>query len=472
MRSEHGIKAVCVLPSGTNEGTTLPLLDREFSVLTNRPVSFHLYSSTIRHDAHGGIADLDPEEVHRHAPLVTLLRYGKRLQQMELAVRLSVSVTEVGTLELWCESVSSPHRWRLQFELRREASATDQSGSTSQPASIANRHDSSSISQQVQGSAVRLIQRAFTGSGGGEDVPLDPASLVGDLESVTGLKRESWPIATVRAFCDVLLEVADGRKLSPRHEVRWLNLFGYCLRPGFGDPQDDVRMIQARRIYQGGLVFPRELQSQVDWFVLWRRIAGGLSSAHQQELRHYLEDLGIGRKKSGTRLNSQLEHDGWRLLASLEHLAGATRAALGSELLRKLRREPTDSGWLWSLGRFGVRIPLYGSLSCLIPAETVADWITALLDLRELTHETASAVVQLGRRVDHRTRDISQDVTRSATARLKSAGVADDIFLRPLHEYIAPVRADVVRTFGEPLPKGLELESTANCLSSVTALTS
>jgi molecular chaperone DnaK (HSP70) len=472
MRSEHGIKAVCVLPSGTNEGTTLPLLDREFSVLTNRPVSFHLYSSTIRHDAHGGIADLDPEEVHRHAPLVTLLRYGKKLQQMELAVRLSVSFTEVGTLELWCESVSSPHRWRLQFELRREASATDQSGYTSQPMSTANRHDSSSISEQAQESAVRLIQRAFTGSGGGESVPVDPASLVGELESVTGLKRESWPIATVRVFCDVLLEMAHGRKLSPRHEVRWLNLFGYCLRPGFGDPQDSFRMIQARRIYQGGLVFPRELQSQVDWLVLWRRIGGGLSSAHQQELRNYLGDLGIGRKKPGTRLNSQLEHDGWRLLASLEHLSGATRAALGSELLRKLRREPSDSGWLWSLGRFGVRIPLYGSLSCLIPAETAADWITALLDLHELTHETASAVVQMGRRVDHRTRDISQDVVRSAIAGLKSAGVADDIFLRPLHEYIAPVRADVVRTFGEPLPKGLELESTANCLSSVTALTS
>jgi len=43
--------------------------------------------------------------------------------------------------------------------------------------------------------------------------------------------------------------------------------------------------------------------------------------------------------------------------------------------------------------------------------------------------------------------------------------------LRPLHEYIAPVRADVARTFGESMPKGLELESTANCLSSVAALT-
>jgi hypothetical protein len=128
--------------------------------------------------------------------------------------------------------------------------------------------------------------------------------------------------------------------------------------------------------------------------------------------------------------------------------------------------------WLWSLGRFGLRIAFYGSLNCVIPAETAADWITALLDMRELTNETASAVVQLGRRVDDRTRDISQDVVRSVIAGLKSAGVADDTFLRPLQEYIAPARADVVRTFGEPLPKGLELEITANCLSPVTALTS
>jgi hypothetical protein len=472
MRAEHDTKAVCVLPSGTNEGTTLPLLDREFSVLANRPVSFHLYSSSIRHDTHGAIADLDPEQIHRHAPLVTLLRYGKKLQQMELAVRLSVSFTEVGTLELWCESVSSPHRWRLQFELRREASALDQSGHTSQQASPAIRHHSSSIAEQAQVSAVRLIRQAFAGSGVGEGGPVDPASLVGELESVTGIKRESWPLATLRVFCDVLLEVADGRKLSPRHEVRWLNLLGYCLRPGFGDPRDNLRLTQARRFYHAGLAFPRELQSQVDWLVLWRRIAGGLSAAHQHELRNYIGDLGIGRKKPGTRLNSQLEHDGWRLLASLEHLSGATRVALGSELLRKLKKEPADSGWLWSLGRFGARIPLYGSLSCVIPAETAADWITALLDLRELTHETASAVIQLGRRVDDCTRDIGLDVVQSATARLKFAGVADDAFLRPLQEYIVPGRADVVRTFGEPLPKGIELESTANCLSPVTALTS
>src|SRR6516164_1084579 len=117
--------AVCVLPVGTNEGTTLQL-DREFSVLANRPVSFNLFSSTVRHDSHGAVVELDPEQIHRHAPLTTLLRYGKKLQETELTVRLTVSFTEVGTLELWCESVSSSHRWRLQFELR--GGSADQGG--------------------------------------------------------------------------------------------------------------------------------------------------------------------------------------------------------------------------------------------------------------------------------------------------------------------------------------------------------
>ena len=108
----------------------------------------------------------------------------------------------------------------------------------------------------------------------------------------------------------------------------------------------------------------------------------------------------------------------------------------------------------------------------MIAAERATDWINALLDLRELTHETASAIVQLGRRVGDRSRDISPEVIQCAVAKLKAAGVADDASLRPLLEFALPVRDDVERTFGEPLPRGLKLESTANCLSPVTALAS
>jgi hypothetical protein len=38
-RSYDGLQGICVLPAGVEEGATLPLLDREFSVLANRPVS-------------------------------------------------------------------------------------------------------------------------------------------------------------------------------------------------------------------------------------------------------------------------------------------------------------------------------------------------------------------------------------------------------------------------------------------------
>ena len=455
--------AVCVLPAGTDEGTTLQL-NREFSVLANRPVSFNLFSSTVRHDPHGVLAELDPAQVHRHTPLVTLLRYGKKLQQMDLAVRLSVSFTEVGTLELWCQSVSSPHRWRLQFELRGNTSTAD--ANVKSPPRLGIAPSSSEISEDSLRTARKAIRAAFTREGDSTA----QASLVSELEAGIGLKKESWPMPLLRVFSDVLLEVTDGRKLSAPHESRWLNLLGFCLRPGFGDAQDSQRMNLTRKFYQSGLAFPGDLQNQVNWLVLWRRTAGGLSAAHQHEIRNYLDGIGIGRKKSGTRLNAQLERDGWRLLASLEHLSGATRAALGGELLRKLKKEPADSAWLWSLGRFGARIPLYGSLACVVPTETAEEWISALLDLRDLKQETAKAIVQLGRLTEDRTRDISRDVRKQAFERLKAEGVIDEPMLRALAEFVKPGRSDVSLTFGESLPKGVHLESTADCLSLVSAI--
>ena len=467
MRSDDGGKAVCVLPAGTNEGKNPVTAGREFAVLANRPV-IQPYSSTVRHDAHGNLVDLDPGQMHRHAPLVTLLRYGKKLQELNLAVRLAVSFTEVGTLELWCESLNTPHRWRLQFELRGHSDRSESAATEPIQGAKSERSLASQVPEAALQSATQLIQATFSKVSDGEAG--NPALLVSELEGVVGLRKESWPVSLARSLADTLLEVTEGRSLSPRHEVRWLNLLGYCLRPGFGDPQDSHRLGQARRIYQAGLKFPANLQSQVDWLVLWRRIAGGLSAAQQHELRNYLAALGIGRKKAGPRLNPQLERDGWRLLASLEHLSGATRAALGNKLLRKLKKEPADGSWLWSLGRFGARIPLYGSLTCVVPAEAAAEWITALLELPELTHETASAILQLARLTGDRTRDVSTEVRELAIAGLGEADLAVETIVQPIKALVSPNRDDVTRTFGEPLPKGQHLESTANCLSPVSAL--
>src|SRR5208283_2744799 len=132
----------------------------------NRPVSFTLYSSRTRHDAHGEVAALDEADVHRHAPLVTLLRYGKKMRDVYLIVRLRASFTEVGTLELWCESRDTPHRWRLQFELRGEESQAQQLD-TAKPQPVPTRTSVTTSNASAE-AAAQLISSVFGGSADGD----------------------------------------------------------------------------------------------------------------------------------------------------------------------------------------------------------------------------------------------------------------------------------------------------------------
>ena len=322
--SSNGLQGICVLPAGVEEGTTLPLLNREFSVLANRPVSFTLYSSRTRHDAHGEVASLDEADVHRHAPLGTMLRYGRKLRELYLIVRIRASFTEVGTLELWCESRDTQHRWRLQFELRGEEAQAEQLD-TAKPQPLPAPSPAVTDSDATVESAAQLIHNVFGGSADGE--ALAPGTLANQIEAALGAKRDSWPISAIRRFSDILIEVAAGRKESPRYEVRWLNLSGFCLRPGFGVPGDDARVKHVRTIASNETVFADDLQCQVELLVLLRRIAGGINASEQQALYRKLIGRADLRKKG--RVNRQLEYERWRLLASLEHLLGSDRASLG-----------------------------------------------------------------------------------------------------------------------------------------------
>jgi len=295
LRSDAGLQGICVLPAGVEEGTTLPLLNREFSVLANRPVSFTLYSSRTRHDAHGEVAALDEENVRRHAPLVTLLRYGKKLREVYLMVRLRASFTEAGTLEIWCESRDTPHRWRLQFELRSEEAQAQQLD-TVKPQPVPTRSSTVTASDATVESAAQLIRSVFGISAHGDT--LAPETLASQMEAALGARRDSWPISAIRRFGDVLVEVAAGRKKSPRHEVRWLNLYGLCLRPGFGVSGDDGRVNDLRTIASNELIFADDLQGQVEMLVLLRRIAGGINASEQRAL-YRKHTSRTGRKKKG-----------------------------------------------------------------------------------------------------------------------------------------------------------------------------
>ncbi len=58
------------------------------------------------------------EDLHQHAPLQAVIRFGKQGERL-IPVKLGARLTEIGTLETWCDSKISDNRWRLQFELRK-----------------------------------------------------------------------------------------------------------------------------------------------------------------------------------------------------------------------------------------------------------------------------------------------------------------------------------------------------------------
>ena len=76
---------------------------------------------------------------------------------------------------------------------------------------------------------------ALGGEHGGQEVALghdDAVAGVGEL--VRDLLRRGGVVDRERRRA----EVQDGRRQSPAHFMRWYNLVGFCLRPGFGDPLD------------------------------------------------------------------------------------------------------------------------------------------------------------------------------------------------------------------------------------------
>jgi hypothetical protein len=116
------IRAVCVVPQGTEEGTDLELPSREFGLVLGEEVEFRFLGSTSRKsDQVGAVIDDWEDSIAELAPIRATIepQKGQRAGQT-IPVRLHGKVTEVGTLELWCQSRDTPDRWKLEFNVRQQ----------------------------------------------------------------------------------------------------------------------------------------------------------------------------------------------------------------------------------------------------------------------------------------------------------------------------------------------------------------
>jgi hypothetical protein len=440
----ESVTAVCLIPRGTEEGFETELEELTFAALTNQPVSFRLFTSSTRlGDNLGAVVHLMPDEYTELPPIRTVLRFGKGAVQ-SIPVRLGVHLTEIGTLELWCNAQESEHRWQLAFDVRQTAE-----GAESQPGEI--------IDQGLIEAAQEQIKAVYA-----DKEP--PGKLRDMLEQTIALPKEQWPTSLIRQLADTLIEFTDARARSAVHETRWLNLLGYCLRPGYGDPVDEWRMKQLWRLHFGGLAFPRDAQARHEWWVLWRRVAGGLSAGQQTQMLHqfrpYLQPAGQRKAPKHNfpkHLTSGEIPEIWMALASLERLSTSEKVGLGRDLLKQLE-EKMGSKELWALSRLGARIPVYGPLDRVISPDEGAKWVKRLLVLN-LSHSasTATALVLLARRTGDRARDLPEEV-REQIARWIQQMRDPERFLEILtdpHSTLSQEEESWV--FGESLPTGLVL---------------
>ena len=443
---------LCVMPRGTQEGTRFDI-ERPLTVMSNQPAAFTLHSSADRTDpvntlvaAGDGGDEPGRLALQKHAPLVTAFRYGKRSRRVPLAVRLSAAFTETGTLEIWCQSQDTDHRWRLAFNLRGvEADPLDGLADEA-----ANAENAVLVDPDAIAAASALVRGLFGGA-----ATLAPEPLIGELETIIGHGKLAWPLPVIRTLADALLETVAGRERGPAYEVRWLNLAGFCVRPGFGSTLDEWRISELRKVYAAGIAFPKEIQNQVEWLVLWQRVSAGFNAGQQRELALRVSgQLGLGQRKA-PRLNPQVEREAWRLLASLERLDAGQRARYGEDLLERIRRDPRNAHWLWALSRLGARQPLYGPLNAAVSPAVAERWIDQLLKVREITADRAQCIAHVGARTGDPARDINETTADTAADRLTAAGEHEAArHLRVVAESSASEKG---RLFGETLPEGLKL---------------
>ena len=507
--------AVCLAPKGIEEGSAVAL-NRDFRLVTNRPVSFKLYSSSTRTDLAGAVIPLgaagaglgsaagvtvasasgddDTVDLVELPPIVAALRAPGR---KEVTVHLEVRVTELSALEIWCTEVvaaggAAPLGWRLAFDMRAggagagAGAGTSPSGGTGvieTPLAATGSGAVSAAPAVTPGNGVPAVVEAGNESASrGADPrialarPLLARVLAGPaddnlarvmklLEETLGAARDQWNTATARALFDVVFELEEQRKRSPAHEARWLHLCGFCLRPGSGAPLDDWRAKQMWRIFNEDLVHPRAEQSRLAWWITWRRIAGGLSKGQQHQLYLRLAQLflpGAQAKKKWDEIKPSPEEaaEMLRCLANLERLSPEAKIPLGDELIRRMdsRKVRDDGLTLWALSRLGARVPLYGPLNCVVPASKAGAWLNALL-----TWEWPSAaavkigfsIAQLSRRTGDRARDLDDEARDRITQWLRQAGADRAAVL--VDQIVALEAREEYIALGDTLPPGLHL---------------
>lgn len=439
-------KALTLMPRGSEEGDVFEP-DTTFMLTPNTPVSFQLAASHVRlHDHAGDLVPIESEELHFLPPIITALRYGKEQKQEKIPVHLVIALSPIGTLDIGLKSLKTDHRWSLEFQLR-SASGQDNQISATSKRSADETFDASFLQE-----AEKLISEVFTGQG-----PVKLTQLSERLEALLGMPKREWPPSVMRGLADIFLKVGVSKN-SAEHAARWWNLTGFVLRPGFGYPLDDYRIKELWKLVLRDFktAVPAELQMQM--WICYRRIAGGLNKGQQMQLASDLLATLFSKRTGKIETTGKAEQyvysEKIRALAAMELLETSTKVKIGHALVQRIRSGNSASVDYWSLGRIGARHLLYGSIVNVVPKEICEEWIEQILDVPCKEEQWLVFLLeQLARKTEHRELNVSTKLVDKILAKFDDQRLKD--LLLNESRLTEKERDDI---FGEHIPAGLILE--------------
>ena len=237
------------------------------------------------------------------------------------------------------------------------------------------------ISETAMATARELIAGTF-----GPERSLAPEELPSSWSRRSRLGRNSWPLPTIRQLADWMLEYSDGRGRGAALEDSLAESLQLLPAAGFRLSRATIFASTRRgEIYASGLRFPNNVESEIQWWIMWGRVAGGMNRNQQTDIYQRLSQTLMPKQgKKAPRVNTSLLREMWRTAASLELLPIQTKTDLGEALIKRLESGEGGATELWCIARIGARQLFYGPINQVIPAITASRWVDALVAGEEL----------------------------------------------------------------------------------------
>lgn len=450
-------KFLRLMPRGSPFSQTWAITDLRLLARINQRVEFEVYTDEEDVGAPGEL--LEPSlTFHQLPPMQTILHDPAR-KQGQIEVELRASVGETGLLQLACVDKKNPEQsWSLDFHTKDSGLAREQAACGQNPGGQAI---SKAKLQEMQDLVAQVYGKKKPARGGQLPAPQD---LLLNLEKAAGSDKGEWNIPQLRQVFDLIIGGLTRRQRSEEHEASWLYLAGYCLRPGFGALRDPDRCAELWRAWELGLAHPKNSRALDQWWIMWRRIAGGLN----QEQQNSIFDRIIPQVR---KLNSeQVSREMILLAGALERVEMNRKLQLGRSLAAHLKsgQKQLVDAKIWALARLASRIPFHGGDEDVIQANFIEEWIEELsaVDIRQKHYKSLIYFYsQAARLMNVRELDLSQSYRERCLAQLERAR-ADEALKKPLLEYCPADHQYLAQLFGEDLPTGIEFSEAPEYSSS------